>query len=234
MALSKAQAEIAGAAKDSTNPFFNSNYADLQSVWDACRGPLVKNGLCVIQTTELVGDVLFLKTTLAHSSGQYIFGMLPIKPVKQDPQALGSALTYGRRYALAAMVGVYQTDDDAESAMGGYEPQDKPNVSKPIITRNAELNKSVTPIVEPKNPVNPLAEAPSEVTQGQIGMLIKKAQEKGWSTDQLKGYIKKAFGHETSKTIKKAEYQLLMIVVETPYNIAIGEVETDVPNFANA
>lgn len=117
LALSKAQAEITGAVKDSKNPFFKSNYADLESVWSAIRGPLTKNQLCVIQTTEIQGTATGIVTTLAHSSGQWIQGFYPLSPIKQDPQGIGSAMTYARRYALAAMVGVVQVDDDGEAAM---------------------------------------------------------------------------------------------------------------------
>lgn len=121
-ALSKAQAEMKGAIKDSKNPFFKSSYADLSSVWDACRGPLTKNGLSIVQTN--CGDspeTLTVCTTLLHSSGQWISSQLTGKPVKNDPQAIGSAYTYYRRYALAAMVGVSPEDDDGNSAYGSYE-----------------------------------------------------------------------------------------------------------------
>lgn len=121
-ALSKAQAEIKGATKDSKNTFFKSSYADLASVWEACRIPLTKNGLAVIQTTDVIadtgGDTTLLVTTLVHSSGQYIQGRYPIHPVKNDPQSLGSAITYARRYALQAIVGIAPDDDDGEAAMG--------------------------------------------------------------------------------------------------------------------
>lgn len=118
-ALSKAQATIKGALKDSTNPFFKSKYADLESVWDACREPLTAHGLSVIQTTEFSPDAgIYVVTTLGHSSGQWIKGTLPIMAIKQDPQGIGSAITYARRYALAAIVGLVQVDDDGESAMG--------------------------------------------------------------------------------------------------------------------
>lgn len=117
--LSKAQAEITGALKDSSNPFFKSKYADLAATWDACRLPLSKNGLSVIQTTQVSDQgSVYLETTLAHSSGQWIKGALPINPVKNDPQGIGSAITYARRYALAAIVGVAQVDDDGEAAHG--------------------------------------------------------------------------------------------------------------------
>lgn len=116
-ALAAAQAMIRGAVKDSANPFFKSSYADLQSVWDAIRQPLATNGLCVVQSTSVSATgQLLLVTTLIHKSGEWISGEYPIVPVKAEPQAYGSALSYGRRYALAAMCGVYQVDDDGEAA----------------------------------------------------------------------------------------------------------------------
>ena len=118
-ALAIAQGEITGALKDSKNPFFDSKYADLASVWDACRASLSKAGLAVIQVASTSeGGSAVITTTLAHKSGQWIRGTLALKPVKTDPQGMGSAYTYARRYALAAMVGVAQIDDDANAASG--------------------------------------------------------------------------------------------------------------------
>lgn len=128
-ALAKAQANIEGATKDSINPHFGKSYADLASVWDAIRQPLAENGLSVVQTCEnptwmekestvLVQDprAVTVVTRLMHSSGEWIEGAMVLLPVKIDPQGIGSAITYARRYALAAMVGVYQVDDDANGA----------------------------------------------------------------------------------------------------------------------
>lgn len=128
-ALAIAQGQITGALKDSANPFYKSKYADLASVWDACREHLSKNGLCVIQTTSTgrlapdgVGTMWgpFLVTTLAHKSGQWMRGYLPIKAKDDGPQAQGSGITYARRYALAAIVGVAQVDDDGNEASKGH------------------------------------------------------------------------------------------------------------------
>ena len=85
--LAKAQGQIKGAVKDSDNPFFKSKYADLASVWDACRGPLAENGLSVVQ---LPGQTLILdsgalvevQTMLLHESGEWIGETLQI-PVKE-------------------------------------------------------------------------------------------------------------------------------------------------------
>lgn len=116
-ALAKAQSQIEGAKKDSTNPHFRSSYADLASVWDACRKPLTANGLSVIQSAENSAEGYYGVTTmLLHTSGQWMRGTLYLKPMKDDPQGAGSALTYARRYALSAMVGVAPEDDDANAA----------------------------------------------------------------------------------------------------------------------
>ena len=127
-ALSKAQASITGALKDSANPFFKSKYADLASVWDACREQLSANGLAVIQTTDLDESAVTVVTTLAHKSGQWVRGRLRMVPVKADPQGIGSCITYARRYALAAIVGVAQVDDDGNTASGKavkHDPLDR-------------------------------------------------------------------------------------------------------------
>jgi len=119
-ALAKAQAAIKGASKDTTNPHFKSKYADLASVWDACRKPLSDNGLSVVQFTQLYGEDRYpvLVTRLLHASGESVEGVTPLLMAKQDMQALGSALTYARRYGLAAIVGVAPEDDDGNAAVG--------------------------------------------------------------------------------------------------------------------
>lgn len=126
-ALAKAQGEITGALKDSANPFFKSKYADLASCWDACRSALSKNGLAVTQfpTTEATG--VCLVTTLLHSSGQWMRASLAVHPKDDSPQAMGSALTYARRYALTAVVGVAQVDDDGNAASGKVSQEDANN-----------------------------------------------------------------------------------------------------------
>ena len=117
-ALAKAQSEMKGAVKDSNNPFFKSKYADLSSVWDACRAPLTKNGISVVQMPSAAEDVITVDTTLLHSSGQWISSSLYARPSKNDPQGIGSCITYLRRYSLSAMVGIAPEDDDGNAASG--------------------------------------------------------------------------------------------------------------------
>lgn len=113
-ALCAVQLELRPAHKDSTNPHFKSRYADLESCWDAIREVAPKHGLCVIQTMDEISGGVVIETLLAHKSGQFISGRLQLTPQRNDAQGIGSCITYGRRYSLAAIVGLTQTDDDAE------------------------------------------------------------------------------------------------------------------------
>lgn len=115
-ALAKAQGQIEGAKKDSANPFFKSTYADLASVWDACRSQLSSNGLSVTQCPEESDSGISVETMLMHSSGQWISSRYSMPVSKVDAQAVGSAITYARRYALAAIVGIAPEDDDGNKA----------------------------------------------------------------------------------------------------------------------
>jgi len=122
-ALTKVQAEVKGAVRDSENPHFRSKYADLTSVWDACRPALTRHGFSVVQLPGFADGVATLDTMLLHSSGQWIRGTAGAPLAKADAQGVGSALTYLRRYALAAVTGVAPEDDDGEGAVSRHSPQ---------------------------------------------------------------------------------------------------------------
>ena len=113
-ALAKAQGAMENAAKNKSNPHFKSRYADLAAVLDAIRAPLSSNGLSTVQTMHIGERCIVLRTMLLHSSGQYIATEYPIAMMLKA-QEMGAAITYGRRYSLAAIVGVAQDDDDANA-----------------------------------------------------------------------------------------------------------------------
>jgi hypothetical protein len=112
------------APKDSENPFFKSRYANLQAVVESARPALCKHGLSVVQYVDQIDGSDYLCTMLGHKSGQFIISRMKISPVKPDPQSLGSCITYLRRYAYAAIVGVYDgiEDDDGDKASHEHEP----------------------------------------------------------------------------------------------------------------
>lgn len=125
-ALSKAQGEIKGAATDATNPHFGQQYATLYSCLNACRDPLRKNGLSVVQVPTRKEKSVALETMVIHSSGQWIAGQFSAEPVARgdkpvSPQDIGLTLSYLRRQALTAFLGIAQADDDALSASGIVE-----------------------------------------------------------------------------------------------------------------
>ena len=154
-ALAKAQAEMEPATKDAANPFFKSQYASLASCWQACRGPLTKHGLAIIQTTEPDNGNVTVISILTHSSGQWIKGKLSVKPPKTDSQALGSCLSYLRRYSLSALVGLSTQDDDAESTMSRQNTVKEKTTTKKATPKKTNMKKfieAVTPIAEKMGP----------------------------------------------------------------------------------
>lgn len=123
-ALSRAQAQIRGALKDSSNPHFKSRYADLESVWDAARKPLTDHGLSVIQEPGFEApNLVTLTTILCHESGECRESKSGVTLAKVDAQTVGSAITYLRRYALAAVVGIAPSDDDGNAASAKADPK---------------------------------------------------------------------------------------------------------------
>jgi hypothetical protein len=129
-ALSLAQGEMGPASKSTENPFFKSKYANLNQIWDALKIPLSKNKLSVFQDLVTTDKGISVTTRVSHASGQWIeFGPLEIPSQKKDAQGLGSAASYGRRYALSAALGVVSEDDDdgnaACSPVKTHEPQKK-------------------------------------------------------------------------------------------------------------
>lgn len=140
MALALAQNEITFAKKDSINPHLKSKYADMASVVEAVKEPLNKHKICYLQLVDTLEEKTVVKTMLLHESGEYITSITPVivpttyrkrenLQTKQleyievpDPQALGAAITYSKRYALQAICGVPSDDDDGESA----KPKDAP------------------------------------------------------------------------------------------------------------
>lgn len=118
-ALLTAQRAITFAAKDATNPHFKNQYAALPAVIDAIKPALNAAGIVFMQTGSPSDDGrLSLTTRLMHESGEWVEDTLTMPLPKQDPQGYGSAMTYARRYALAAITGLYQDDDDGNAASG--------------------------------------------------------------------------------------------------------------------
>jgi hypothetical protein len=141
-ALARAQGVMASASKDKTNPAFKSRYADLASVWDACREPLTSNGLAVVQLVTAADKAsVTVETRLLHESGESVSSVLTMPVEKPTAQGVGSAITYARRYALSALVGVAPDDDDDGNAASGVAPRNAAPTAQvvPFPASGAEL-----------------------------------------------------------------------------------------------
>ena len=171
-ALAKAQGEIKGAKKDAVNPYFKAHYSDLSSTWEACREPLSKYGLSIIQLANTLEDgTPAVDTILAHSSGQYICSRLAVRPVKDDPQGVGSVLTYIRRYSLAAIVGVAPEDDDAEAAVNRTKEATPPVTNIPPASHARKSTK------------------PTYITDEQISEIYDLAGKSKYTNEDIKKYM---------------------------------------------
>lgn len=141
------------ASKDATNPHFKSKYADFAAVVDAIRKPLTDNGLSFVQLVGGAKGSVTVTTRLLHASGQSISSTLTMPVGAETPQAYGSAITYGRRYSLSAMVGLASEEDDDGNAASVAPPATTVNGAAAL---KARLASAPVPAVAPK-PVAPPA-----------------------------------------------------------------------------
>ena len=201
-ALVKAQSAMKPALKDSRNPHFNSRYADLASVWDAIREPLTSNGLSVIQ---MVGSNELEKSTLTtrvtHISGEWIESTWQIPVGKQDPQGLGSAISYARRYALASAIGVVQEDDDGNAAMPrqAQQPEYRPE--------RDDKHFSLAEACEKLESVKTLEELEAEYKKAYREATMSKASTEALT--QVKDKVKEKLGSGEVKEVRKYELKSL-------------------------
>lgn len=133
-ALVAAQKATESVKKAASNPAFKSKYADLAHVVEGVVPALNANGVAVIQSPEFDGEMVHVTTMLVHESGATLEGKFSLRPSKLDPQGVGSALTYARRYALLAMTGAAPEDDDGSAASGPRQeapPRSAPKRAEP-------------------------------------------------------------------------------------------------------
>lgn len=203
LALSKAQSKITGALMDSQNPFFKSSYADLASVMDAIRIPFAENELAVSQIADEKDGKLILLTFLMHSSGEYLMSTYPVSSKDMNnPQAIGSGITYARRYALAAIAGVAQVDDDSESAMARPKVEEKKSLVNHAPTFQSDVEKGAEYV-----------KAGKLVSDAQLKRLYAIQSKSKMSGDDISKMIKMRFKKESSKELNMNEYDELCSVV---------------------
>lgn len=205
-AMSAAQGEFEGAKKDSVNPHFKSKYADLASAWDACRSILPKHGLSFIQAPEVFDGAVVIKSVLLHESGQWMESELPLYPRDQSIQSFGSAITYGRRYAMMAMLGLAPEDDDGNEASGKVNQ-----------TNGNQKQATVIPKATGTLP-------PKEYTEAEVNLLIESGKKWGWTKESIGKFSVAAYGMQALKLDKEKFQGLTKIVGEMSFARAMASI----------
>ena len=176
-AFVKFQSEFKGMKPDSSNPFFKSTYISLDGILETVRPILAKNGLAVIQEATGDGDYIFVKTKLIHESGEMIeTEVLKMKPQKNDPQSMGSCITYSKRYQLAALLGICECiDDDANIATYGNSSPDQ-------------------------------SKSTGKLSAKQVGRLLAIGLKAGIKEPEIKKVIKAEFGKDKIEDLSIEDY----------------------------
>lgn len=189
-ALLKVQRSITFAHTDSDNPFFKSKYADLPTVIDAVKPQLNDNEIVYIQTpSPSEAGTLALTTRLLHVSGEWIEDMAVVPLPKADPQGYGSAMTYARRYSLAAITGLYQDDDDGNAA----------SLSKSVAMPKAKAAPVAAPTAAPAagKPAKP-----GMASEKQRAFLFAKSRAAGIKEEEFKAYLLEKFKIESTRDLR--------------------------------
>ncbi len=232
-ALAKAQQEIKPALKDAANPFFKSKYADLHSTWDACKDALNKNGLSVVQTME----DQFLITTLLHTSGQWIEGACPLINTKGDMQGLGSAVSYARRYSIAAICGVVSEDDDAQTAV--EKPKNEYSSYKSPIANQMEAEKKLKSSGDMKSPTTLKTASPAgnstppsvaKITEKQGSMVYAKLANKGYVGPDFLDVLAKLKYRSTDDIPYNKLDEVLAYIEQLPHFMSVKKNPKDIPD----
>ena len=212
-ALAIAQGEMKNAVFDKVNPHFKNKYATLAAIRDAITPTLTKNGISVIQPTVMGEGVLVVTTRLMHSSGQWIESEYPIINDTNKPQAMGSALTYARRYSLAAICGIASDEDDDANAA-----QDHGNGKAPAKNGNGKMDLAV------KTPDERGPDTPFPEITGQAG----RPKYKGDKNDAPTEYL---FLQSTIRALR-TENDLLDWIADETNKAAINKLPADwIPDF---
>lgn len=151
-ALVVAQKATESIKKAASNPHFKSKYADLAEVVEGVVPALNNAGVAVLQPAGACGDAVSVTTVFLHESGSSVSSTLTMRASKSDPQGIGSAITYARRYALLAMSGAAPEDDDGNAASGPRErPEPKQAEPKvPTLAERADRLEATLKNVEPE------------------------------------------------------------------------------------
>lgn len=208
-ALAAFQAEVSNPKNIADNPFFKSEYAPLDEVLRVVRPLLAKNGLSVLQFPSADGEHVSITTIIMHSSGEWLEAdQLKMRPVKNDPQAIGSAITYARRYSLCAVLGIVgESDDDGNEASHPQHSQETPRPASEMQFKHPQ-------------------ETPQPASEMQLRKIFVVARELGMTPGSLKELLKQEYDVESSKQLTKRQASDVITHLEQLKQSKMTEGET--------
>lgn len=201
-ALAAAQGEMRNALAAQENSHFGSNYADLGDIVDAIKEPLAKHKIARVQYPITRADgAVGVRTQLGHASGQWVACTIWCKTDRPGAQALGSVITYLRRYSLAAAAGVAPEDDDGEAAEGRGNGQPQQRRNQPPRDPPRERERQPTELERKQSVLSKLMTAQGQDEKGEwLGL--------GWSAAGCAGWSKRYFGPDVDQPGKMNEQQV--------------------------
>jgi hypothetical protein len=213
-ALGKAQSAMKGARATSVNPFFNSKYADLESVNEALA-PIYENGLSYSQLSSFDGQNHIICTLIMHTSGEWICSEFPIFGQNlSDPQKHKSAHTLLRRAALMAALGLAEIDDDGNTAVG-FDQKDKGKKKEENNQQKKHVQDDISDHHQDAQNGAQYAKDGKKVTESQLKRLFAILKNSTWTEDSVKSYIKLNFNIETTRDLTMAQYDQICSLIES-------------------
>lgn len=214
-ALAKAQAAFRPVHKDRTAEIqtktggrYSYAYVDLATIHDAIRGALTQNELAITQALTVHDHRVTVETTLLHASGEWLASALTLQVIEaQDPRSVGSAITYGRRFGLTALVGIAAgDDDDAEAA----------RPAKGRRNRERDDDHEPPPIVASPPSSPPRREKPEHrpITEAQQRKLFATAKPKWPDIIAFKTALYDAFGIDSTKDLRMGDFEEALAISE--------------------
>jgi len=202
IALCKFNAEVKTVEKDSVNPHFKNKYASLDNIIEDVKPLLAKHGLSFLQMAGGDGERLTMSTLLMHTSGEWIESEpLIMRPAKNDPQGMGSASTYARRYSLSAFLGIATGEDDDGNA----------STPPPSVQRQQPTQ---TPPREPQSPTSQDSVLSNAVSSAQMGMIAKVKKDKGIDDEAYRRMLAGFSVTSTKDLTKQSASQVIKMLQE--------------------
>ncbi len=187
--------------RNSKNPHFGNEYANLESVLDACRNKLTENDLTVFQAPLGGVDVCRLLVRIEHGSGEWFQYIFSTPLAKRDPQGICAAVTYLRRYSLTTMLNMVDTDDDGNHA-SQHTPKQEP---KGFQGSNLDIGQAIGTHQGPPK---------YKLTEKQLKRLYAISKASGYDPSEVGVYIKSHYGVQSSMDLTRSMYEEVCNMLE--------------------